>query len=178
MTLELDRIHNGGLSGTSGIGFLDHMLNSFCVHGGFCVALECTGDIFIDAHHTAEDTGIVLGGLFAEILGDRSGIKRFGEAHVPMDESLAFAAADISGRPYLVFNGEVGVPYLGTYDTQLTKEFFRALAFSMGATLHIQLLYGDNAHHMTEAIFKAAARALSAAAEKTNGGVLSAKGIL
>lgn len=178
MTLELDRIHNGGLFGTSGIGFLDHMLNSFCVHGGFSVTLECTGDIFIDAHHTAEDTGIVLGGLFAEILGDRSGIKRFGEAHVPMDESLAFAAADISGRPYLVFDGEVSVPYLGTYDTQLTKEFFRALAFNMGATLHIKLLYGENAHHMTEAIFKAAARAISAASEKTNGGVLSAKGLL
>ncbi len=178
MSLELDRVYNGGLQGGSGIGFFDHMLNSFCVHGGFVMTLEMTGDIFIDAHHTAEDVGIVLGTLFAEILGDRSGIRRFGEAHVPMDESLAFAAADISGRPYLVFDGNVNVPYLGTYDTQLTKEFFRALAFNMGATLHIKLLYGENAHHMTEALFKAAARALSAASEKTNGGVLSAKGIL
>lgn len=178
MSLELDRCYNGGLHGGSGNGFFDHMLNSFCVHGGFVMTLEMTGDIFVDVHHTAEDVGIVLGNLFAEILADRSGIRRFGEAHVPMDESLAFAAADISGRPYLVFDGDVHVPYLGTYDTQLTKEFFRALAFNMGATLHIKLLYGENAHHMTEAIFKAAARALSAASEMTNGGLLSAKGIL
>lgn len=178
MSLELDRIYNGGLHGGTGIGFFDHMLNSFCVHGGFGMTLEMTGDIFVDAHHTVEDVGIVLGTLFAEILGDRFGIRRFGEAHVPMDESLAFAAVDISGRPYLVFDGDVHVQYLGTYDTQLTKEFFRALAFNMNATLHIKLLYGENAHHITEAIFKAAARALSAASEKTNGGILSAKGIL
>jgi imidazoleglycerol-phosphate dehydratase len=178
MTLELDRRFYGGLTGTTGIGFFDHMLNSFCVHGGFALILEMTGDIYVDGHHTVEDVGIVLGTLFADILGDRSGIRRYGEAHVPMDESLAFAAADISGRPYLVFNGEVNTPAIGAYDTQLTKEFFRALAYNMGATLHIKLLYGENAHHMTEAMFKSAARALSAAAEPTDGGVLSAKGVL
>lgn len=178
MTLELDRRFSGGLSGTSGIGFFDHMLNSFCVHGGFALTLEMTGDIYVDGHHTVEDAGIVLGTLFADILGDRSGIRRFGEAHVPMDECLAFAAADISGRPYLVFDGEVNAPMFGAYDTQLTKEFFRALAYNMGATLHIKLLYGENAHHMIEAMFKSAARALSAAAEPTDGGVLSAKGVL
>lgn len=178
MTLELDRHFGGGLIGTSGIGFFDHMLNSFCVHGGFALTLEMNGDIYVDGHHTVEDVGIVLGTLFADILGDRSGIRRFGEAHVPMDECLAFAAADISGRPYLVFDGEVNAPMFGVYDTQLTKEFFRALAYNMGATLHIKLLYGENAHHMTEAMFKSAARALSTAVEPTSGGVLSAKGVL
>ncbi len=177
MTLELDRYFNGGLRGSSGVGFFDHMLNSFCMHGGFAVTLEMTGDTFVDAHHTVEDAGIVLGSLFDEILGDRSGIRRFGEAYTPMDESLAFAAVDIA-RPYFVFNGDVGVSYLGTYDTQLTKEFFRALAFHMNTTLHIKLLYGDNAHHMTEAIFKTTARALSAALQTTNGGILSAKGLI
>lgn len=178
MTLELDRRLDGKLSGTSGIGFFDHMLNSFCVHGGFALKLEMTGDIYVDGHHTVEDIGIVLGTLFADILGDRSGIRRYGEAHVPMDECLAFAAADISGRPYLVFDGVVNAPAVGTYDTQLTKEFFRALSYNMGATLHIKLLYGENTHHMIEGMFKSAARALSAAAEITDGGVLSAKGVL
>ncbi|MDD4772550.1 MAG: imidazoleglycerol-phosphate dehydratase HisB [Eubacteriales bacterium] len=177
MSLELDRPNNGILIGGSGIGFFDHMLNTFCVHGGFVITLEMTGDIDVDTHHSVEDAGIVLGALFAEILGDRSAIRRFGEAHVPMDESLAFAAVDISGRPYLVFDGEVNTPKIGCYDTALTKEFFGALAFNMGITLHIKLLCGENAHHMTEAIYKAAARALAKAAEKTDGGVLSAKGV-
>jgi imidazoleglycerol-phosphate dehydratase len=177
MTLELD-CRCGGLHGTSGIGFFDHMLNSFCVHGGFSVTLEMTGDINVDGHHTVEDTGIVLGTLFSDIFGDRSGIRRYGEAHIPMDESLAFAAADISGRPYIVFDGDVNAASVGGYDTQLTKEFFRALAYNMNATLHIKLLYGDNAHHMTEAMYKAAARAISQASEYTGGGILSAKGVL
>lgn len=178
MKLALVDGGNGGFSGSSGIGFFDHMLNSFAVHGGFKIAANIEGDLYVDAHHSVEDTGIVLGKLFAQILGDKSGIARFGSAYVPMDESLAFAAVDISGRPFLAFNAYFSAPQIGSYDTQLTVEFFRALAFNMGATLHLRLEYGGNAHHETEAIFKAAARAISAAVTETGGGILSAKGTL
>lgn len=176
--LTLDSLGEGRLEGSSGIGFFDHMLNSFCVHGGFILNLECRGDLDVDGHHTVEDCGIVMGRLFAEILGDRSGIARFGNSKIPMDEALAESVIDISGRPYLVFNAEFSAPLIGAYDTQLTVEFFRALAFNMGATLHISLLYGDNDHHKTEAIFKSAARAISGAAALQDTGVLSAKGVL
>ena len=178
MTLELDHPDNGMLRGCTGIGFFDHMLNSFCVHGGFVLTLSMTGDLDTDAHHSVEDCGIVLGKLFADILGDRAGINRFGESNVPMDESLAFCAVDISGRPFLVFDADFRAPMIGTFDTQLTKEFFRALAMNMGATLHLRLMYGGNAHHETEALFKAAARAIGEAVAFTGGGVLSAKGTL
>lgn len=178
MKLELDHPFDGRLCGSSGIGFFDHMLNSFCVHGGFKIELQCEGDLYCDAHHTVEDVGIVLGGLFKEILGSRGGIARFGEAHIPMDEALAFAVIDISGRPYLVFDADFDSPMLGQFDTALTVEFFRAFAFNMGATLHLKLLYGDNDHHKTEALFKAAAKAISAAVGETGGGILSAKGVL
>lgn len=168
----------GGFFGSSGIGFFDHMLSSFAVHGGFKIEANIEGDLYVDGHHSVEDTGIVLGRLFAQILGDRSGIARFGSTYVPMDECLAFAAVDISGRPFLVLDAEFSAPQIGGYDTQLTKEFFRALAFNMGATLHLRLEYGGNAHHETEALFKAAARAISAAVAPTGGGVLSTKGTL
>lgn len=166
------------LYGSSGIGFFDHMLNSFCVHGGFAIRLECEGDIYVDGHHTVEDCGIVLGALFAQILGDRRGIRRFGNAKIPMDESLAEAVIDISGRPYLVFDANFDSPMTGEYDNQLTLEFFRALAFNMGATLHMHLLYGSNDHHKTEALYKAAAHAIAMAIERKGNTVLSAKGIL
>lgn len=165
-------------SGTTGIGFFDHMLNSFCVHGRFRITAEMRTDLAVDGHHTVEDTGIVLGSLFSEILGGKGGIARFGESTVPMDEALARAVIDISGRPYLVFDAYPTAPMIGDYDAQLTREFFRALAFGMGATLHLSVLYGDNEHHRTEALYKAAARAISAAMSKTDGGVLSAKGSL
>jgi len=168
----------GKFSGSTGIGFFDHMISSFAVHGGFIIEASVEGDLYVDGHHTVEDTGIVLGKLFAEVLGDRSGIARFGSAFVPMDESLAFAAADISGRPYLVFDAKFSAEKVGCYDTQLTREFFRALATNMGATLHLLLHYGDNAHHETEALFKAAARAIAEAVRETGGGALSAKGTL
>ena len=178
LTLTLDSAC-GGLCGTSGIGFFDHMLNSFCVHGGFEMTLDMTGDLFVDAHHTVEDVGIVLGKLFSQILGERNGIARFGSAVVPMDESLAEAVIDIGGRAYLVYNVPQMTPALGQYDTQLTREFFFALSYNMGATLHIDLRRGENAHHMTEAVFKAAARAISAAAKtEEDGKILSAKGTL
>ncbi|MBE6564918.1 MAG: imidazoleglycerol-phosphate dehydratase HisB [Ruminococcaceae bacterium] len=172
-------VENGGLCGKSGIGFFDHMLNSFCVHGGFRLTLEVTGDLEVDGHHTVEDCGIVIGRLFADILGDKSGIRRFGNRYIPMDESLAFCALDLSGRPFLVFDADFTSPMIGDYDSQLTVEFFRALAFQMGATLHLKLMYGDNDHHKTEALYKAAAHAIREAMEPTaNGQILSAKGTL
>jgi Imidazoleglycerol-phosphate dehydratase len=178
MRLTLAGAGGGGFTGSSGIGFFDHMLNSFAVHGGFKLDAEIEGDLYVDAHHSVEDAGIVLGKLFAQVLGDKSGIARFGSAFVPMDESLAFAAVDVSGRPFLVFNARFSAPQIGSYDTQLTVEFFRALATNMGATLHLRLEYGGNAHHETEALFKAAARALASAVAETGGGILSAKGTL
>ena len=178
MTLSLDKMGKGGLNGSSGIGFFDHMLNSFCVHGGFCVTLEMKGDLSVDGHHSVEDVGIVLGKLFAEILGDRGGIKRFGYCFLPMDESLAFCAVDISGRPYLHYDVPVTAPMVGDYDAQLTEEFMRALAVNMGATLHVRLEYGVNQHHIIEAVYKAVARAIGEAVTQFDGGVLSAKGVL
>ena len=167
-----------GLQGSTGIGFFDHMLNSFCIHGGFSIKLNMQGDLKVDGHHTVEDVGIVLGTLFKEALGDKGGIKRFGHSYVPMDEALAFCAVDISGRPYLVYNVPVTAPMIGDYDAQLTVEFMRALAYNMGATLHVKLEYGLNEHHITEAVFKAVARSLSQAMEKNGGEILSAKGVL
>ncbi|MBQ9692604.1 MAG: imidazoleglycerol-phosphate dehydratase HisB [Clostridia bacterium] len=177
MTLSI-RAKEKGLQGSTGIGFFDHMLNSFCVHGGFAIKLNMQGDLQVDGHHTVEDVGIVLGTLFKEALGDKGGIKRFGHSYVPMDESLAFCAVDISGRPYLVYDVPVTAPMIGDYDAQLTVEFMRALAYNMGATLHVKLEYGVNEHHITEAVYKAVARALSQAMEETDGEILSAKGVL
>ena len=178
MSLTLDKTGKGSFNGSSGIGFFDHMLNSFCVHGGFAVTLNMKGDLQVDGHHTVEDVGIVLGKLFAEILGDRGGIKRFGSCFLPMDEALAFCAIDISGRPYLHYDAPVTAPMVGDYDAQLTEEFMRALAVNMGATLHTRLEYGVNQHHITEAIFKAVARAIGEAVTPFGDGVLSAKGVL
>ncbi len=178
MSLTLDKLGCGKLEGGSGIGFFDHMLNSFCVHGGYLIELEMLGDLGVDGHHSVEDVGIVLGKLFAEVLGDRANIRRFGESFLPMDEALAFCAVDISGRPYLYYDVPVTSPFIGDYDAQLTEEFMRALAVNMGATLHIKLEHGSNEHHITEAVFKAVARAIGEAVTPFGNGVLSAKGTL
>ena len=162
----------------TGIGFFDHMLNSFAVHSGFGLILKCTGDLEVDGHHTVEDVGIVLGQALARILGDRAGIARFGSAYVPMDEALGFCALDISGRPYLVFDAPMPQPMCGQYDTCLTVEFMRAFTTHAGITLHLKSMYGDSAHHITEALYKALARALKEAVRETGGEVLSAKGVL
>ncbi len=162
----------------TGIGFFDHMLNSFAVHSGFALIVKCTGDLEVDGHHTVEDVGIVLGRAFANILGDRSGIARFGSAYVPMDEALGFCAVDISGRPYLVFDAPMPQPMCGSYDTALTVEFMRAFAMNADITLHLKAMYGDNSHHITEALFKALAHALKQAVQETGSGTLSAKGVL
>ena len=162
----------------TGIGFFDHMLGSFAVHGGFGLILKCTGDLEVDGHHTVEDVGIALGQALARILGDRAGIARFGSSYVPMDEALGFCALDISGRPYLVYDAPMPQPMCGQYDTCLTVEFMRAFATHAGITLHLKSMYGDNAHHITEALYKALARALRQAVTETGEEVLSAKGVL
>ena len=149
----------------TGIGFFDHMLNSFAVHSGFGLIIKCTGDLEVDGHHTVEDVGIVLGQAFANILGDRAGIARFGSAYV-------------SGRPYLAFDAPMPQAMCGQYDACLTVEFMRAFAMNAGVTLHLKSLYGENSHHITEALFKALARALKEAVCETGGEVLSAKGML
>lgn len=175
LTLDLD---GGAAQIDTGIGFFDHMLHSFAVHSGFGLTLACAGDLAVDGHHTVEDCGIVLGQALAQCLGGKAGIARFGSAYVPMDEALGFCALDISGRPFLVFDAPMPQPMCGGYDTCLTVEFMRALAMHAGLTLHLKAMYGDNAHHITEALFKALARALKAAVTETGGGVLSAKGVL
>ena len=149
----------------TGIGFFDHMLNSFAVHSGFGLTLTCKGDLEVDGHHSVEDCGIALGQALAQCVGDKAGIARFGQAFVPMDEALGFCALDISGRPYLVFDAPMPQPMCGQYDTCLTVEFMRALAVHAGLTLHLKCEYGENAHHIVEASFKAAARALRQAVE-------------
>ena len=142
----------------TGIGFFDHMLTAFGVHSGIDLDVRCKGDLYVDAHHSVEDTGICLGKAFAEALGDKAGISRYGTAFVPMDESLCFCSLDISGRPFLVFSGDFSDDRVGEFDTCLTEEFFRAFAFNAGITLHINELYGKNDHHIIEAMFKACAQ--------------------
>ncbi len=170
-------LDGGAVEVSTGIGFFDHMLEAFAVHGRFGLTLRTRGDLQVDGHHTVEDTGIVLGQALAAALADKGGIARFGSFYVPMDESLAFAAVDVSGRPYLVCDAAFSQERVGEYDTCLTAEFFRALAFHAGITLHLRVLYGDNAHHMIEALFKATAHALRCAVAPAEG-TLSTKGSL
>jgi imidazoleglycerol-phosphate dehydratase len=158
LTLALDGAGTAQLS--TGIGFFDHMLTAFARHGGFDLSLSATGDLHIDAHHTVEDVGIVLGSAFRQALGDKRGITRFGHALVPMDEALAEAAVDISGRAHLAWDVPFERQTLGAMDTQLFEEFFRAFAGNALITLHVTRRAGTNAHHVAEAAFKATARAL------------------
>ncbi|WP_283607635.1 imidazoleglycerol-phosphate dehydratase HisB [Faecalispora anaeroviscerum] len=173
------KLEGGETKIQTGIGFFDHMLQAFATHGGFGLQVQVQGDLFVDGHHTVEDTGIVLGRAFRQALGDRSGIARFGSFFVPMDETLAFAAVDVSGRPFLVFQAEFPQQVVGEFDAYLTEEFFRAFAMNAELTLHTRVEYGKNSHHMIEAMFKAVAHALRlAVAETTPGQVLSTKGSL
>ena len=175
--LNLNIDGNGTFTGSSGIGFFDHMLTAFAVHGGFDIALDMKGDLEVDGHHSVEDLGIVWGQAFARVL-DKSQIVRFGSFYVPMDESLAFCALDISGRAYLHFDAAFTNQSVGAFDCCLVEEFFRAFAMNSGITLHIRLEYGSNDHHKIEAIFKAVAHALQIAVTVRDGGVLSSKGVL
>lgn len=178
ITLTVNLDGKGCFSGSSGIGFFDHMLSAFAVHSGIDLALQMTGDLQVDCHHSVEDFGIVLGQAFSKLLSDKSAIARYGSFYIPMDEALAFCSVDISGRPYLVFNSSFTNPSVGAFDCCMTGEFFRAFAMNAGMTLHIQVLYGENDHHKIEAIFKAVAHALKAAIAPNTGGILSSKGVL
>ena len=173
VALNLDG--RGKCSVSTGIGFFDHMLTAFALHGGFDLDVRVKGDLEVDGHHTVEDTGIVLGQAFAQALGGKEGIARYGSFYIPMDETLAFCALDISARPFLCFDADFEGKNSPEFDYALIEEFFRAFAFHAGITLHLRVLYGKNAHHMAEALFKAAAHALKAAAARQDG-VLSTKG--
>ena len=162
----------------TGIGFFDHMLTAFAFYGGLGLELTVKGDLEVDGHHTVEDTGIVLGQAMSRALGDRKGIRRFASAYIPMDEALCFAALDFSNRPFLVFDADMPQPMIGGYDSCLTEEFMRAFAVNSGLTLHMKCLYGKNAHHITEALFKALGVAVREAVQVTGAGVTSTKGVL
>lgn len=162
----------------TGIGFFDHMLEAFAMHGEFGLKVLAKGDLKVDCHHTIEDTGIVLGKAIAEAVGDKKNIARFGSFFVPMDEALASAVVDISGRPFLRFDASFNNQSIGEFDTCMVVEFMRALAFNAGITLHIELKYGTNDHHKCEAIFKAVAHALRLALMKKDTDVLSTKGVI
>ena len=169
---------SGRYMGTCGVGFFDHMMQAFCVHGGFDMDLDMKGDLEVDCHHSIEDLGIVMGQTFAKALGEKGGIRRYGSFCIPMDEALGFCSLDISGRPYLVFDAEFANQSVGTLDCCMVKEFFRAVAFNGGITLHLRCPYGENDHHKIEALFKAAAHALREALEPNGGKILSSKGML
>ena len=170
-------LDGGAVEVSTGIGFFDHMLTAFGVHGGLKVTVK--GDLEVDTHHTVEDTGIALGMAFKQALGDMSGIERYGTFFIPMDESLVQASLDISNRPFLVFKADFKQEKCGDYENCCTEEFWRAFAMNAGITLHIIVLYGANAHHEIEGIFKSVAHALKIAVKKNaDGTVLSTKGVL
>jgi imidazoleglycerol-phosphate dehydratase len=177
LSLDLD---GGEASASTGVGFLDHMLDLLARHGRLGLKVEATGDLETGAHHTVEDVGIVLGQALDEALGDRAGIRRYGSAIVPMDEALAECAIDISGRPYVAWSADIPAPAIGDFDTDLAEEFFRAVANSAKLTLHLEVRAGTNAHHMIEGAFKAFARALRVAVsiDPEETGVPSTKGTL
>jgi imidazoleglycerol-phosphate dehydratase len=179
VTLDLDG--SGKAEVATGIGFLDHMLTALARHALLDLTVAARGDLHIDDHHTTEDVGIVLGQAVRQALGDKRGIRRYGAATIPMDEALAEAALDISGRPFLAWQVAFQRPKIGSFDTELVEEFFRAFAFNAGLTLHLTLKAGTNAHHVAEACFKALARALRMAVEpdpRSAGAIPSTKGSL
>lgn len=186
-TAETDVAVSIALDGTgkaeisTGVGFLDHMLELFARHGLFDLTVKVTGDLHVDQHHTTEDAGIALGEAFSKALGDKKGIARYADIHLPMDETLSRIAVDISGRPFLVFRTRFPTEKIGAFDTELVREWFQAFAMKAGLTLHVETLYGDNAHHIAESCFKGLARALRQAVAldpREEGRVPSTKGSL
>lgn len=161
--VSIDLDGTGKAEVNTGIGFFDHMLISFAKHGLFDLTVRVTGDLYVDCHHTIEDTGIALGVALRKALGDKKSIKRYGNMILPMDESLVLCALDLSGRPYLVFNVDFTMDRVGYFDTEMVKEFFHAIAYTTGLNLHIKMLESGNNHHMIEGIFKAFAKALDQA---------------
>lgn len=179
ISLTLDIDGSGCYDIYTGIGFFDHMLNLLAKHSGMDIKLSCKGDINVDGHHTVEDVGIVLGQAISRALGDKASVRRYGSAFVPMDEVLAMAALDLSGRPYFVYNAQLSGK-AGEMDAELVEEFFRAVAVNAGITLHMEIKHGSNNHHMAEALYKAFARALSDAVsiDPRVKGIPSTKGVL
>ena len=181
ISVELSLDGTGKSTIATGIGFFDHMLESFTKHGAFDLKVEAKGDLHVDMHHTVEDVGICIGQAFNEALGEHKGIRRFGHAYIPMDETLSRAAVDFANRPYLIWRVELARPKLGEMDTELFKEFFQAFAMHSGACVHIENLYGDNTHHIVESCYKALARATRMAVEvdaRFAGVAPSTKGVL
>ncbi len=178
--LEFNLDGKGNADISTGIGFLDHMLESFTKHGLFDLKLKCEGDLIVDCHHTVEDIGIALGTAIKEAAGDKKGIVRFGSTIIPMDESLALVSLDLSGRPYLIFDYDFAVDRVGYFDTEMVKEFFYAVSYTAGMNIHIKVIDGSNTHHIIEAIFKAFAKSLDYATLKDPRiiDVLSTKGKL
>ena len=178
LELNVDGCGKGAIC--TSVPFLDHMLNLFARHGLFDLMVEASGDIDIDFHHTVEDIGIVLGEAFKQALGDKKGIRRYGQATVPMDETLASVAIDISGRPYLVYHVALPKVKIGDFDVELAREFFQAFVNHCGLNLHINVMYGENVHHIIESCFKAVARAMDVATQLDPRveGVMSTKGVL
>ena len=179
--LSLDIDGSGTSEISSGIGFLDHMLTLFAKHSGFNLEVSCTGDTYVDDHHSCEDIGIVLGSALREALGDKRGISRYGDIILPMDEALILCACDVSGRSCLVFDADFPTEKIGSFDTELVQEFFEAFTRSSGITLHIRKLSGANSHHIAEGIFKAFARCRAKACgidEKRKDEIPSTKGVI
>ena len=181
ITVDLNLEGTGRYDMQTGVGFFDHMLDQLARHSLIDIKIRAKGDLHIDDHHTVEDVGIALGQALTKALGDKRGIRRYGECHLPMDDAQVRAALDLSGRPYLVWNVAMPTPRIGTFDTELVREFFQALATHGGITLHIDLLHGFNSHHIAEAAFKAVARALRSAVEsdsRKSDAIPSTKGAL
>lgn len=178
LTLNLDG--SGKTNIHTGVGFFDHMLNSFARHGFFDLDVEVDGDLYVDCHHTIEDVGIVLGDAIKKAAGDKKGIKRYGSFMLPMDEALMLCAVDLSGRPYFVMDCEFSVDRVGEFDTEMVKEFFYAVSYSSAMNLHLKKVHGENNHHLIEAAFKAFAKALdeATALDPRIQDVLSTKGAL
>ncbi|MBR5115927.1 MAG: imidazoleglycerol-phosphate dehydratase HisB [Lachnospiraceae bacterium] len=180
ITIELNLDGSGKAKIETGIGFFDHMLDAFARHGFFDLTVRAKGDLNVDGHHTVEDVGIVLGQAIAQALGDKAGIRRYGDCTLPMDETLALSAVDLCGRPYFVMDANFTAPMVGDFDTELVHEFFYAVSYGAMMNLHLRILTGSNAHHMIEAMTKAFARALdqAVAIDPRLDGVLSTKGSL
>ena len=178
LTLSLDGTGSADID--TGIGFFDHMLDGFARHGFFDLSVKVDGDLFVDGHHTVEDTGIVLGQAVAEAVGDKKGIKRYGYFLLPMDDALVACAVDLCGRPYFNFDYEFNVPMIGGLDTQLIREFFYAVSYAAAMNLHFEEFHGENTHHVIEAMFKAFSKALDSAVyvDERIPGLLSTKGSL
>ena len=178
LSLNLDGTGHSRLE--TGVGFFDHMLDGFTRHGLFDLTLKVRGDLVVDCHHTIEDVGIVLGEAIKEAIGDKKAIRRYGDITLPMDEALILCAIDLSGRPYLVFDGNFTSDRVGYFDTQMVKEFFYAVSYGAGMNLHIRQISGENDHHIIEGMFKAFAKALDEATMKDSRikSVLSTKGTL